>query len=106
MGELLVTFIVYILEALMAWQYFDNVFVSRCDKMLKGAFFLLGYSAMFLVWLADIFWLNYLIFACINGILVFVLYYSDIKKSIFYSMIMTAIMAITEFIGLFRGDSG
>lgn len=98
MGELLVTFIVYILEALMAWQYFDNIFVSRFDKRLKGSFIIIGYSVMFLFWLADIFWLNYLIFACINGILVFVLYYSDIKKSIFYSMIMTAIMAITEFI--------
>lgn len=98
MGETIYYFIVYVVEAFIAWQYFDSIFVSKYKKSIEFISFLAGYCILFLISNVDIFWLNTIIFFAVNTILSYVLFCISRKKAGFHAFLMTAIMVITELV--------
>lgn len=85
-------------EAFIAWQYYESILISKYRKIVEVSIFFAGYCVLFLVSNTDIFWLNYIEFFCVNAILIYFLFHISRKKSGFYALILTAIMAITELV--------
>lgn len=98
MGEMIFYFVVYMAEAFIAWQYCGSILVSKYRKTVEVSAFFVGYCVLYLISNTRIFWLNYIEFFCVNTLLIYYLFYISRKKSAFYAIVLTAIMAITELV--------
>lgn len=90
--------IVYIIEALIAWQFFSGLYIKNRNNRIQFSCFLGAYIGLFFISQMNVFWINVVAFLFINIILVMFLYDVPIKSCLFFSVIMTALMCITELV--------
>ena len=92
--------IVYVIEALIAWQFFVGIYVPKRKPIIQAGSFLLGYVLLFLISKQDIFWINIVMFLICNMLLVLLMFSATVKSSLFHAVVLTALMCATELIVL------
>lgn len=92
---------IYIVEALIAWQYFSYVFIPKHNKKTTGLLLVLSYSIMFAISRLDLFWLNTMSFFLGNLFCIYVLFEVDLKKSLFHTLVLTVAMNVTELVMIY-----
>lgn len=100
MVETISYMLIYIVEAIIACQYFFSVFETNHSKKTAYLVLNLGYFVMFAISKLGFFWINTLSFFLINMLCIYILFKADIKKAIFHSLILTVAMNVTELVML------
>mgnify|MGYP003293957459 FL=1 len=98
MGQTLSYFVIYVAEALIAWQYFTAVLLSKYRKSINFLTITFGYLLLFLVSFKETYWLNTLAFFFINFLCIRFLFEADGKKALFHSLVLTVAMNVTELL--------
>lgn len=98
MGQTITYFIIFVTEALIAWQYLDAIFYPKYKKTISFFASLIGYLLLFFVSFKEIYWLNTISFFVINIIYGCAFFKAGVKKSIFHSLVLTVAMNVTELI--------
>lgn len=98
MGQTLSYLIIYIVEAVIAWQYFSAIFLPKFRKRVNIPIIVFGYFIMFLISLKEVYWLNTIIFCILNLICIHFLFKTDLKTSLFHSLVLTIAMNVTELL--------
>lgn len=91
----------FLIEAIIAEQYFNSTFSKKHTKSTSLIFILAGYLLLFLLFSLSSFLLNTVAFVSINFVLCFFLYDSGKKESIFHTFILTTLLFISEIIVFF-----
>lgn len=95
--------VIYIIEALILWQYCSNIFISKYRATTECAFAILIYIIPFFAVFLNNTWLNCLLFLLANFIYILACYKTQLHTSLFHATITTVIMALSEllFAGIF-----
>lgn len=101
MVEIISYVVIYIVEALIAWQYFSSVFMSKYNKKTTALILTLSYTIMFAISRLGLYWLNTLSFFFGNMICIYVLFQVDHKRSLFHALILTVAMNVTELMMIY-----
>ena len=101
MIEIISYAIIYIVEALIAWQYFSSVFISKYSKKTTALVLTLSYAIMFAISRLGLYWLNTLSFFFGNLFCIHVLFQVDHKKSLFHTLALTVAMNVTELLMIY-----
>lgn len=98
MKETICYAVLYIIEALIAWRYFDYLFNTKRSKSTVVITFALGYALLFLVYMKDSFWPNLAFCLIVNAVLLMINYDCKIFTVILHVAYLCLIMIITEFL--------
>lgn len=88
----------YIIEMVVAWQYFRSFYSSKCSKQTECMFMVSAYVMMCCLFWLQIFWFNAVDFLIINCFLCFYLFSRRMSSSVFHALILTVAMVVTEVI--------
>lgn len=97
MGVVICYLFVYMAEAFIAWQYADNIFAAGKNRKTEISVFLSGYFCMFIFSQMKLFWFNIIAFFIVNALIFWFLYYITLKHVLFHTLILTVVMAATEY---------
>lgn len=86
----------YLIELIVAWQYFHSFYYSKKIKRTEIILMTSGYILLFCLFWLRVLWLNAVDFIIINAFLCFCLYSSNIVTSFFHGIILTGAMTVTE----------
>lgn len=88
--------IVYIIEALILWQYCSYLFSRVYSVKFECICLFVAYAVLYIISFSEIFWINLISVTVIDFIIIFILY--DVKwyTAIFHTLIITIIMALSE----------
>lgn len=101
--------VIFLLEALIAFQYFECMFYGARYNSWKRMFIIFwGYAFMFGCFQLNILILNMITFPVINFIIIRYIYKQDWLTAIFQSIILAVIMNLAEMlvVAVFSGISG
>ena len=98
MGQTLSYFVIYVAEALIAWQYFTVVLLPKYKNSINFLTITFGYLLLFLVSFKETYWLNTLAFFFINFFCIRFLFETNSKKALFHSLVLTVAMNVTELL--------
>lgn len=98
MGLALSYFVIFIAEALIAWQYCTAVLLPKYKSYTNFCTITFGYLLLFLVSFKEIYWLNTLSFFFINFLCIRFLFEANNKKALFHSLVLTVAMNVTELL--------
>lgn len=101
MVEIISYAVIYIVEALIAWQYFSSVFLSKYNKKTTALVLTLSYAIMFAISRLGLYWLNTLSFFFGNLFCIHVLFQVDHRKSLFHTLALTVAMNVTELLMIY-----
>lgn len=101
MIEIISYAVIYIVEALIAWQYFSSVFLSKYNKKTTALVLTLSYAIMFAISRLGLYWLNTLSFFFGNLFCIHVLFQVDHRKSLFHTLALTVAMNVTELLMIY-----
>ena len=106
MEEIICYAILYLVEAVIAWLYFEYLFERKHNVYVTLSMFLGGYVLCFLIYEFNITWANTISFFVINLILAAICYCCGVKTAILHAAFLSFIMTISEIaivllIGLF-----
>lgn len=90
-------FFIYIFETLISYIYFSNKFESRFSSKITFIFFSTSFLLQFVSNQIKTPNLNLLMFLLCNFLLCFLCYKSSVLQSVFITVILCALMIITEF---------
>lgn len=95
--------LVYLVEALIAWQYFSAIAERRTRKGRTFLIFFIGYGAASLVFQvsASIAWINTSIFTIVNFSILLLCYSCSWRRAVFHSVLLSCIMTLSELLILF-----
>ncbi|WP_448902117.1 sensor histidine kinase [Eubacterium sp.] len=91
-------FFIYVIEAFILWWYCSNLFSAKYSKKYILLGISIGYLFLFLISLAKFAWLNTIIFTVINFTILLTLYHLKWNLCLFYSMVITCIMGLSEIV--------
>lgn len=97
-GEKLIYALVYAAEALIAWQYFEQLFERKVSSVSAVVGFVLGYGALFALSFYGNIAVNAFAFLVCNGILAAGIYRRPAKASLLHAAFLTAAMMISEML--------
>lgn len=97
-GEKLIYALVYVAEALIAWQYFEHLFGRKTGLLNTAAAFALGYGALFALSFLNSIAVNASAFLACNGLLTALIYRRPVKASLLHAAFLTAAMMISEML--------
>lgn len=97
-GEKLIYALVYVAEALIAWQYFEHLFGRKTGLLNTAAAFALGYGALFALSFLNNIAVNASAFLACNGLLTALIYRRPVKASLLHAAFLTAAMMISEML--------
>lgn len=88
--------IIYIIEALILWQYCSDLFPRIYSVKFEKICLLAAYAILYLISFPEIFWINLISVTVIDFIIIFMLY--DVKwyTALFHTSIITTIMTLSE----------
>ena len=106
MEEIICYAVLYLVEALIAWLYFEYLFERKYNVYITLSMFFCGYVLCFLIYEFNITWANTISFFVINLILAAICYCCGVKTAILHAAFLSFIMTICEIaivllIGLF-----
>lgn len=102
--------LVLITEALIVYIYADYLFVNKRNRFQTFATFLIGYAVLFIVYMTlDNVLINSTSYTIVNAVILYIIFSCGIIISIFNSLVLTALMIIsetisTEIISICSGD--
>lgn len=88
--------IVFVIEALIAWQFFSSIYTPKRNVRIQLLSFCGAYILLLLVSKNAIFWQNMLVFFVCNVVLALVVFLPAVKSAVFHSIILTAVMYAVE----------
>lgn len=94
--EKVIYFVAFIIEALVAWQYFSDMYESKYAKLYEGISVGLAYLLLFLISRKGIFVLNLAGFLLMNFLLLCFLFTGNLLNKLFQAMVLTAMMGFAE----------
>ena len=97
-GEKLIYALVYAAEALIAWQYFEQLFERKASLVSAVVGFVIGYGALFALSFYGNIAVNAFAFLVCNGILAAGIYRRPVKASLLHAAFLTAAMMISEML--------
>lgn len=98
METLILYLFVYILEAFLLWWYMSNLFSSIYSRKTICINLSIGYTFLYLVSIAESFFLNTVLFTAINFIFILIFYNVKWSIALFHSLMITSIMGLSEII--------
>lgn len=108
--ESIIIALVLIAEALIVYIYADYLFVNKRNRFQTFATFLIGYAVLFIVYITlDNVLINSTSYTIVNAVILYIIFSCGIITSIFNSLVLTALMIIsetisTEIISICSGD--
>ncbi len=107
MEEIICYAVLYLVEALIAWLYFDYLFERKHNVGFTISMFAVGYIFCFFIYEIDRTWVNMISCFIVNLTLAFWLYDCNIKIGIIHAAFLSFIMTISEILAsLFLGVLG
>ena len=91
--------LIYVAEALIAWQFFGSLFLSKGKFWSRVALYGVGYTIAYLAFATSFVWLNTVVFAMCNLVILMVGYQVTLRKAVLYALLLTGLMLSTEFLG-------
>ena len=91
--------LIYVAEALIAWQFFGSLFLSKAKFWLRVALYGVGYTVAYLVFAASFVWLNTVIFTLCNLVILMVGFQVTLRKAVLHALLLTGLVLSTEFLG-------
>ena len=91
--------LIYVAEALIAWQFFGSLFLSKGKFWSRVALYGAGYTVAYLAFAASSIWLNTAFFAFCNLIILMMGYQVTLKKAVLHALLLTGLVLSTEFLG-------
>lgn len=98
MDERLCYIIIFLSEALIAWIYFEYLFVRKSNGLLCAFSFLAGYAVLYGISLFKVSAANTIAFCVINLFLAWLNYDCSVKSVVLHAAFLTFIMAIAEIL--------
>lgn len=92
--------VVYLAEALTAWQFFGELFSPRRPTWVRGILFGVGYGLAWLCFALNFVHVNVLIFAVCTGLILYIGYTVGIGKAALYAVLLSALMLGTEYLSM------
>lgn len=88
--------IIYIIEALILWQYCSSLFYSKYTKKQECIVLFLCYIVLFSTYLLESLWINLILFLLVNYIVIISLYRIKWHSALFHASLITSIMCLSE----------
>lgn len=98
MSALIYYGLIYLVEALIMWQYSIQIFHSKCRKSIALYSCIALYIIPFALSLTENAWLNILSFIVVNHIYIHIILKTEWYIALFHAAIVTAVMCITELL--------
>lgn len=98
MGEQISYLFIYLAEAVIAWLYFDYLFVVKRIPPTLIFTFAGGYMALYFVRWIQIVAINGTAFFVVNLLLLYANYHCKLRSAVLHSAFLTSVMAITEIV--------
>ena len=98
MESILLYICIYIVEALILWQYCVRMFHTKHSSLTTFVFSIIVYIIPFIVVFQDNFWLNTLLFACANFVYIFAFFKTRWHSSLIHAVITTITMTASELL--------
>lgn len=89
---------IYILEALILWQYCSELFYPRYSKKTEYLMLLSVYALLFLTSYFENIWINLTLFLMANFIAILTLYNLKWLSALFHASIITIVMGLSELV--------
>ena len=89
-------FFLYLIEALILWQYTTNLFQSKFNKLREGFFLACIYCTLMFIYMNQDFLMNTLTFLLGNFLFLIVMYRVKWYSALFHSFITTIVMGTSE----------
>lgn len=96
--QLITYFFSFFVEAILLWHYCSTLFVSKHKTKVRMLSLVSFYSILFLASTLESAWLNILLYSCINCLFIYLFTNTNIKTSLFHSLLLTSIMGMCELI--------
>ena len=90
--------LIYIIEALILWQYCSNIFSAKYSSFINSFFALLAYIIPFIVVFSENFWLNTVLFCIANFVYIYLIYEARWYTALFHATITTILMTSSELL--------
>lgn len=91
-------FFIYLIEAVILWQYTSNLFEPKRPVKEQLTILSVLYLVLFIVSLFEFRWLNASLFLVVNFIFIVTQFNSKWYSSLFHSAVISAIMALCELV--------
>lgn len=88
--------IIYIIEALILWQYCSDLFSRVYSVKFERICLLAAYAVLYIISFSEIFWINLISVTVIDFIIIFVLYDVKWHTALFHTSIITTVMILSE----------
>lgn len=98
MEKTMVYFLIYLIEAIIFWQYCSSLFYSRKSKLAEGLFLLILYSLLFFISFFEYPWLNTTAFFFANFLYIALCCQIKWFSALFHSALVTILMGLSELI--------
>ena len=92
--------VVYLAEALIAWQFCESIFSPRRNMWIRSFAYALGYGGSFIVFNMNLLGSNLFTFTVCNVLLILFCYQIPLSKGVFYGAVMSGLMLGTEIISM------
>lgn len=92
--------VVHFAEALIAWQFLESIFVPKQRKWKRWLAYILGYGVSFAAFNMSSLGSNVFVFTICNFLLLLYCYRAALSKSIFYALILSGLMLVTESLSM------
>ena len=90
--------IIFVIEAAIAYQYIDALFIKKNKLRFEWGVWILAYSCLFFLSLFHMVWVNIFSFFIVNVLLIRCLFTAKWNHALFHSFILTAVMLLGELI--------
>lgn len=90
--------IIYLIEALIIWQYSIQMFQPKSPKSIALCLSIVIYIIPFVISLTENIWLNIFAFIMVNFIYIHITFVTEWYIALFHATIATAVMSITELL--------
>lgn len=92
----IIDLVIYLAEMAIAVYYSKRFLIAKRDKAAQCMVWVVGYMILYGVSFFNIAWLNIICFFIVNLSIIVFLYESGLVSGVFHSMILTAVMALSE----------
>lgn len=98
MGIAISYFMIYVTEAVIAWLYCRQIFLSKRKNGVVAFYFCIGYLSLFAIMSLRIMVLNAVAFFLINEMIIYLAFRTSIQQAIVHSAFLTSSMIFTEML--------
>lgn len=91
-------FCVYLVEGIIAWQYFNALFERKRSLWICVIVTIMGYAAAWAFFDMNLIWLNLVLLSLFNFLILLICFQCSWKDAVFHSGMLTAVIFLSEVI--------